>query len=141
MHFEELVLISSTIAATELFFERRQRASTWSLLRPTVLPGLGRRYRSSSRRTLNPLGQMPALSVEFNFTVPLQILLCVPNLVFPFLAEMHATDNAVHKSGTVEPWRIKLEYPATRAQTTTHPPLRLLPYQGRKSRGRPSADG
>ena len=61
-----------------------------------MLPGLGRRYRSSSRRTLNPLGQMPALSVEFNFTVPLQLLLCVPNVVFPFLAEMHVTDNAVH---------------------------------------------
>ena len=39
---------------------------------------------------------MPALSVEFNFTVPLQLLLCVPNVVFPFLAEMHVTDNAVH---------------------------------------------
>jgi len=40
--------------------------------------------------------QMPARSVECNLSVPLQILLRVSNVVFPFLAKVHVADDAVH---------------------------------------------
>lgn len=56
----------------------------------------GRRYRAGSGRALNPLGHVPAHSIEYNFTVPLQILLCISNVVFPFLAKVYVADDAVH---------------------------------------------
>ncbi len=39
---------------------------------------------------------MPARTIEPNFTVTLQKLLGVTNIMLPFLAEMHALDDTVN---------------------------------------------
>ena len=54
--------------------------------------GIGDRPICGLRRS----PQMPTRSVECNLSVSLQILLCISNVVLPFLAKVYVADDAVH---------------------------------------------